>query len=179
MCSEPGWLPPMAQVSPWQYGDGRDTYEMLYAIFHRDFVISRPQYAARDVWYFPNHEDGKETIFWHLTSRDEKSKPVPRRMRGVVGAANNAAGRYPDLRRSERLPWVRSLIANSIEPEVLTWDYLEGDGSIRTYIWLKNFDFVVIMKKYPKGGHRLITSFYVDEDYKRSDFAQKYAHKIP
>lgn len=178
MCNNRAWLPPMAQVSPWQHGGNNDTYEMLYSVFCQDFVGPRPRYAGHQVWYYPDMEDGKEKIFWHLTSREEKAKPVPRRMRHIVGAAQQPAQRYPDLRRSERLPWVRPLIENATQPVVLAWDYQEGNGDIHTYVWLKDSDFVVIMKKYPDGRRRLITSFYVDKDYKRQDFERKYAKRL-
>jgi len=71
------------------------------------------------------------------------------------------------------LPWVKPLIEHPSESEVLPWDYEEGDRKIKTYIWFKDHDFVVIMKKYPDGKRRLITSFYVDEPFKRKDFARK------
>lgn len=45
-------------------------------------------------------------------------------------------------------------------------------------VWIKDYDFVVIMKRYPKGHRRLITSFYIDKTYKREDFKRKYASRI-
>jgi len=181
MCSNPSWLPAMAQVSPWRHGGPDDTYEMLYGIFQRDFVRTQPRYDGHAVWHFrrpEDWEDGKEKLFWHLTDREEKPKPVPRRMRKYAAQIQVQPGRYPDPRRCERLPWVRPMIDNSRQPEVLAWDYREGDGSIRTYVWLKDLDFVAIMKKYPKGRRRLITSFYVDQEYKRRAFERKYANRI-
>jgi hypothetical protein len=179
MCSEPAWLPVKAQVDPWSYGAGQDTYEILYEIFRRDFVISKPRYLAREIWYFGVIEDGKEAIFWHLTTRNIKKKPLPRRMRGVVEEIPVEEERYPDLRRSERLPWIRPLIENSVQPEVLAWDYKEGDGNIHVYIWIKSGDFVVIMKKYPDNRCRLVTSYFVDNDYTKSDFERKYKNRQP
>lgn len=89
-----------------------------------------------------------------------------------------SAERFPDLRRSERLPWVRVLIENVEKNGILAWDYEEGDRSIKTYVWLKNCDFVVIMKKYPNNSRRLITSFYVDKEYKQHDFESKYKRRL-
>lgn len=174
MCSDCAWLPEMANVNPWE----ADTYEILYAIFHRDFVASRPRYRGSEVWYFPQMEDGKEAIFWHLTTREHRPKPVPRRMRRYAESIAQQAGRYPDLRRCERLPWVRPIIENSREPELLAWDYREGHGNIRTYVWFKDRRFVVIMKKYRDCRRRLLTSFYVDENYKTRDFERKYANRV-
>ncbi len=47
-----------------------------------------------------------------------------------------------------------------------------------TYVGSKDSDFVVIMKKYRDGRRRLITSYYVDKDYKRQDFERKYANRL-
>src|SRR5208283_1307366 len=106
MNSLPVWLPPMAPVNPWT----ADTFGELYGIFKRDFKDSQPVYAGRPVWFFPEMEDGKEVIFWHLTS--EKHRQTGERM--------------PDLRRSERLPWARPMIDKSSQPEILAFDYLES-----------------------------------------------------
>lgn len=76
------------------------------------------------------------------------------------------------------LPWVKALIEQPSEPEVHAWDYEEGDLTIKTYVWLKESDFIVIMKKYPDGKRRLITSFYVDSLYKQKDFERKYAKRL-
>lgn len=178
MCDDCPWLPAMASVNPWQHDGPTDTYEMLYSIFRRDFVDSRPRYCGHEVWYFPEKEDGKETIFWHLTSREVKPKPVPRRMQRYATAIQQPAVRYPDLRRSKRLPWARPMIENTQQPQVVAWDYVEGSGDTHTYVWLKNHDFVTVLKKYRDGGRRLITSFYVDQDYKIRDFERKYANRI-
>lgn len=179
MCSDPApvWLPDLICVDPWVGGDG-GTYDQLYAVFQRDFVHSHPCYDGREVWYFPDMDDGKEEVFWHLTTREERPKPVPRRMRHVVPTPPAQLARYPDLRRCERLPWVRPLIEHAAWAEVLAWDYLEGDGATKTYVWLKDWDFVVIMKKYPDCKRRLITSFYVDSDYKQQDLERKYLNRI-
>ncbi len=125
-------------------------------------------------------EDGKEKIFWHLTTREIKPKKIPRRKRKFypVNRKDTEGERLPDFRRCERLPWIKPLIENPLQPEVLAWDYEEGDQRIKTYVWIEKYDFVVIMKKYPDGKCRLITSFYVDNKYKRDDFKRKYSNRI-
>jgi hypothetical protein len=172
----PDWLPEIASVNPWT----ESTYEMLYTIFCRDIRDYNLRYSGNDVWSFPDIEDGKEIIFWHLTTRNVKRKKIPRRKRKYYpeGQTDAEIARLPDLRRCERLPWVKPLIEHQSEPEVLAWDYEEGDRTIKTYAWIKDNDFVVIMKKYPDGKRRLITSFYVDRTFKRKDFERKYANRI-
>lgn len=172
----PEWLPEIASVNPWT----DTTYEMLYEIFCRDIRDHHLKYADHDVWIFPEMEDGKEIIFWHLTTRESKPKTVPRRKRRFrqEDLLTAKSERLPDLRRCERLPWVKPLIENPSATEILAWDYQEGNRSIKTYIWIKESDFVVILKKYPDGTRRLITSFYVDNTYKREDFQRKYINRI-
>ena len=155
MTSLPRWLPPMAEVNPWTAG----TFDLLYAIFQRDFKDSQPFYKCHPVWFFPETEEGKEVIFWHMTS--EKNKATGERI--------------PDLRRSERLPWPRPMIDFSQQPEVLAFDYLESDGDTNTYVWLKDHDFVVLMKRYRDGRRRLLTSFYINYPNYRGKLLRKYA----
>lgn len=155
----PRWLPETLDLSTWT----EQTYDMLYEIFKKDFILSRPVYNGQSVWYFPQREDGKELIFWHLTSRKEE----------YAGGE-----RVPDLRRSERLPWVKPTIDNSREPESWVWDYKEGDGSIKTYVWLRNFSYVVIMKKYNNDSRRIITSYYLDYSHEERKMIKKYEHRV-
>jgi hypothetical protein len=107
-------------------------------------------------------EEGREVIFWHLTHREDRQ----------------TGQRLPDPRRCERLPWVRSIIVNAHRTEVLAFDYQEGDGSVKTYLWLRDFDFLVLMKKYLDGGRRLITSYYIDYPHKRRKLEGKYDRRL-
>jgi len=172
----PDWLPEIVSVDPWT----ENTYEILYAMFCRDIRDYNLRYNGNDVWCFNDTEGGKEIIFWHLTTRDIKKQKIPRRKKKFYPEEQTGTGkiRLPDLRRCERLPWIKPLIEHPSEPEVLAWDYEEGDRKIKTYIWIRDNDFVVIMKKYPDDKRRLITSFYVDRLFKRKDFERKYAKRI-
>ncbi len=154
----PEWLPELFPVNPWT----AETYEQLYEVFCNDFIESQPRYKGQNVWFFPEKEDGKEKIFWHLTSRED----------------SESGGRLPDPPRSERLPWVRPMLEQSEKPEILTWDHEEGDGSIKTYVWLEHFDFVVIMKKYPDGRRRLVTAFWLEYGNAKRKLRKKYKRKI-
>ncbi len=119
-------------------------------------------YEGKPVWFFPEMEDAREVIFWHLTSgRDEET-----------------GERVPDLRRCERLPWVRAMIENSTQPEVLAFDYKEADGDINTYLWLKEHDFVVLMKKYRDGRRRLLTCFCIKYENYRGKLRRKYTRRV-
>lgn len=158
MAAFPEWLADMVTVNPWT----EETFDALYKVFEQDFKHTQPIYEGKRVWYFPELIDGKEAIFWHLTHREDKV----------------TSRRLPDLRRSERLPWIRKMIDNHKKPEILAWDHKEGNGTIKTYVWLKSDDFVVIMKKYPDESRRLITSFYIDHSHTRRKLSKKYTKRV-
>jgi hypothetical protein len=158
MNGPPAWLPPTATVNPWT----NETYDMLYAIFVRDFKDAQALYEGNAVWFFPELDSGKEVVFWHMTSRADKE----------------TGERLPDLRRSERLPWARPMLENSTQPEIRAWDYKEGDGRVKTYVWLRDHHFLVLLKKYTNGKRRLITSYYVDQPHTRRSLEKKYAKRI-
>lgn len=155
MIQKPDWLPEMLLLNPW-------TEDILYEVFQNDFIHSQPRYRNYIVWIFPEKTDGKETVFWHLITREDiKTRK-----------------RLPDVIRSARLPWVRPMIEHPDESEIIDWDYLEGSGNIHTYVWLKEHDFVVIMKKYKDGRRRLVTAHYIDYPNKKRKLASKYEKRI-
>ena len=154
----PKWLPHLFPLDTWS----EDTYDRLYELFKNDFIKSQPVYDESPIWFFPEKEDGKEIVFWHLTSRDDKE----------------TGERLPDLRRSERLPWIRPMLEHSEQKEVLAWDHEEGKGEIKTYVWLHAYDFVVILKKYKDGRRRLLTAFFVEFGNVRRKLRKKYDRRI-
>jgi len=155
----PAWLPELFPAEPWR----RDTYDKLYDVFMRDFVSTQPSYKGSPVWVFPEQEDGKHTIFWHLTSRE----------------VNYSGIRYPDIERCKRLPWVKCLIEQAgHRPEIRDWDYEEGDGKVNTYIQLLAFDFMVILRKYRDSQRRLISAYCVDFEHKRLKLQKKYERRL-
>lgn len=154
----PSWLPEMLKVNPWT----DETFEMLYGIFEKDFKRGSLNYKGSSVWFFPDMDDGREEIFWHLTHRKDKSTGT----------------RFPDLRRSERLPWAKPMIENPDKVEVWAWDFKEHDGRIITYVWLKDHDYLVLMKKFKNGTRRIMTSYFIDFPNKKRKLEKKYRKRL-
>ena len=125
MSGHPYWLPPLWPMSPWS----EEVMEELYALFRRDFIDNPALYQGYRVWFFPERDRGKELIFWHLVEREDPPR---------------SGNRLPDFRRCERLPWARAMLDNVGAPEVKAWDYEEGDGDVRTYLWLEALDYVIV-----------------------------------
>ncbi|MDR9769511.1 hypothetical protein [Acetomicrobium sp.] len=153
----PCWLPKMHPVGSLD----RKTYYELYQIFRNDFILSKPLFCGKKVFIFPEMEDGKEKIFWHLTTRDDKK----------------AKQRLPDLRRSERLPWIKPIIDNFLAPEILVWDYEEASKDIHTYFFFEKGDFVVILKKCNKRLY-LLTAYWIEYNHQKTKLIKKYENKI-
>ena len=153
----PAWLPALLSLSPWK----ADTYEMLYFIFRADFLITKPVFDGHNVTVPTNQEDGKESIFWHLTT------------------TGSPDGRLPDLRRAERLPWIKPTLENCrrFPAEVMVFSYREK-RSIRVYIWLPTQGYVIILKRLGNGNHMLITAFYMEREHSQEKIRRKYVGRI-
>ncbi|MBE0658097.1 MAG: hypothetical protein IH602_10430 [Bryobacteraceae bacterium] len=158
----PSWLPPMVSVN----GDAAEVFAMLYRVFSGDFRGAPKRLSGLPVWWDrriadPPYEEG----FWHLITRLDKASGV----------------RLLDPRRAERLPWCGPVIANSTAPEVAVWDYEEGSGRVRTYVWLLNHDYLVVLEKRQKRIGLvafLVTAFHIDGPGKRADLEKKLARRV-
>jgi hypothetical protein len=166
MTPAPAWLPAMIVTD----GEWESVLVRLYAVFVRDIKQGNLVLNDRAVWWdrrvLPDskYEEG----FWHLITRDERPK----------------RDRLFDPRRAERLPWFAPTIRNAGDVEVRVWDYEEGRGAVRTYVWLCRFDYLLIFeKKTLKGKKRviafLVTAFYVDGEKSRETLERKYRRRCP
>ncbi|MGD0155111.1 MAG: hypothetical protein ABSB50_03370 [Terracidiphilus sp.] len=154
----PNWLPELFEVNPWTDA----TFGRLYEIFVRDFKGVNLRLDGVPVRYFADLDtDGKELIFWYLVSKEDASE----------------GDRLPDFSRCARLPWVAAVISNSNQPEVTKWDFREAKGYVNTYFWLKEFDFVVILRKFKNGSCRLITAFCVEGNGTKRTLESKFQRR--
>ena len=158
MTAFPEWLPAMVSVNPWNI----ETFNILYEIFERDFKHTRPVYENRTIGVSSAMEDGKEKVFWHITHKDDK----------------DTQQRLPDFARSARLPWVKSIIEHAQESEVLAWDYKESGNRVNTYVWLKDYDFLVILNKNKNGRRWLVTAYCIQYPSYRRKLERKYQQRI-
>lgn len=160
--SRPDWLPDIVSVNgPWGTVVAR-----LYEVFRQDFCEAGCSFQGRPVWWDRTKSDSPfEETFWHLiTQFDYQQKE-----------------RLFDPRRAERLPWCKPTITHCDEPVVSLWDYRESNGDVRTYLWLENWDYIVILQK--KQLNRdpvafLVTAFYVEGDSTRKKLRRKRARRV-
>lgn len=156
----PSWLPHLFSMD----GNWDTKIVELFQIFVYDFETTKPCLESLKVWWDKRVLDGQYPEgFWHITTRDQNGT------------------RTPDFRRCERLPWCSPSIMNCMDPIIKLWDYREGQKT-RTYLWLENYDYVIILEKRTlKNGPTiafLITAFHVDGTRTRSQLTKKYSQRI-
>lgn len=168
MSATPSWLPPMAETD----GVWEEVVARLYAVFQLDFKQGRPTFEGRPVWWDRRILSGDiyEEGFWHLITRTNRQ----------------TGDRIPEFPRAKRLPWCAPCVRTSPTPELKVWDYLEGNGRTRTYVWLKDWEYVVVLEKQTRrqAGRSLpiallITAYHVDGPASRRRLTRKYEQRIP
>lgn len=159
MTPPPEWLPPVINVN----GDFNDVLRRLYTIYERDFKYRRVMLGEHEVWCNQRVLPGEryEESFWHLVTRtDQKTKE-----------------RLFDPRRAERLSWCSAILSHSDDSAVKYWVYREGNGRLRTYVWLEAWDYVVILEQRTMRNGLvafLITAYHVDGPSVRRSLRRKY-----
>ena len=116
--------------------------------------------------YINPKEDNKASSYWHITHEGEVESE-----------------RIFAARRCERIAWVRAIIENVTDPAIKIWDYKEGNGKIRTYIWLEDYDYVVVLEKKSRKQniyfYFLVTAFYIDGNSTQRKLHNKYDKREP
>jgi len=124
----PDWLPGLLLLD--NYSGSWQRYEdEVYSRFYTDFIESRPTFRGLPVYVKRFLEKGKERGFWHCIQEG----PIER-------------DRTPDLRRCERIAWVRSIIEHANEPMIKKWSK-KVRGKTRYLIWFENADYLVVLEK--------------------------------
>lgn len=161
----PLWLPAMEPVE----GPVEGVLRRLYQRFLADFRTSACQFKGLPVgWDQASVVILGQLIdggFWHLVSREDQK----------------AKARKFDPRRAERMVWCSPLLRNADDDQVLVWQYREGHGRTRTYVWLERWDYVVVLEE--RSTHagtvmQLVTAFYVDGRATTRAFRRKYELRI-
>lgn len=158
--SLPDWLPELLDTN----GSWDEILQRLYTVFTSDFVTGDPSYEGLPVWHDRRKLDGDphEEGFWHLVTMKDR----------------NTGDRLLDTPRAKRLRWCRATIDNGSPPDVLVFDYEEGGGQLRRYLWIHECDYLVILEKRKPGGkdkaYMLITAFYLDGPSSKRRIQRKY-----
>lgn len=158
MHPSPAWLPRKYNTN----GVWEEILEGLYHIFHNDFIKEKCYFDRHEINFDKRKIDSPyEEGFWHVISKTNKSTGM----------------REPDFPRAQKLPWCKPCIENHKDQNIKCWDYEEGNGRFRTYIWLENFDYVVIIEKKRRVAF-LVTAFHVSGSSMRRNLDEKYKNRV-
>ncbi len=144
-----------------------EKHRSLRGVFDRDFVqSSQPIFMGKPV--FPTPKDGQntvDTLFTHLTT---------------VIVDKSERRREFEMKRSERLHWVRFHLDQRKQNEMRVFSVKEPDG-VRTYIYDMTEKYVVVLEPLKKtAGYYLLTAYYVEgRDAQRDKFERKYKRRLP
>lgn len=137
------------------------------AVFKPQFVKTKPIFKGWSVLSRREPLDGEwEHGFTHMTHVN------------LLHTSNDPNDRVPDLRRSERLNWVKPIIEHyecSIENDcgkILYWEEMFR-GRIRCNLLFEEERFQIVLEKV-KTVYFLITSFYIEKDWELSKRKKKY-----
>lgn len=162
MPDTPEWLPDQLDLD----GSWDEALAKLYQVFHRDFEAGRPCFSGRPIWWDQRTIDGDRYPegFWHLISKMSRAEDA----------------RIPDYPRARKLPWCSPTLSHPTADPVLTWEYKEGTGALRTYVWLSELDYVIILERQSKRRgdiYRLITAYHIEGDSGRRKLRRRYERR--
>lgn len=146
----PSWLPPLAECSDltqWQLYE-----DSLYKIYLEDLFRHTPLFLGKPVKtkYYPPYKN-KAFSFWHLTHEGK-----------------NEDERIPDMRRCERISWIKPLIEHC--EEIYYWSRPDKDG--RYYIWFEQGQFLIVLQ--PKVDYFfLVTAYQVEYQKKALEYTEE------
>ncbi len=160
MGSSPAWLPEPMSVD----GEFDEVIENIHSRFNQDFRTARPKFGEVPVWWNqrPDPEDprGYEAEFWNLIQGHDE---------GPFHAG-----------RASKLCWCAAVIQNADDPAVTVFDY-EEKRQVRTYLWLRDFDYVVVLRRLEKRFGPvmwLVTAYTVDGKSTRNKLRKKYENRL-
>jgi len=137
----PKWLPPKTTVN----GTFREILSRLYKVFQSDFVDGKPKYKkCRICWDQRKIESLYDECFWHLITKEIDDE------------------RLLDPERAKRLPWCAPVIMHVDEDVVLCWNENRPKNKIYTHLWLKEWDYIVVLSRGRNNQYYLVTAYYVE-----------------
>lgn len=150
----PEWCPALLLFE--DYGGDWPAYEeALYGAYVADFRERECRWRGVKVtvaWNPPYKN--KDSTFWHVTSEGDSN-----------------GDRIPDLRRCERIRWIRALVEVD-SSAVRTWVQSRKNGKTLV-IALPDFSFLVFMRMHPDRLH-LVTAYHVESDWRRDKYRREY-----
>jgi len=152
---------PLAPPDLIEFGGDWEIYqEQIYEVFRITICDAALTFQGLKVAIkkHPEYKD-KHFSFWHITSEGEREEE-----------------RTPDLRRCERMGWVKWLITNcESHPGISYWENKRGSQK-HVVIWCEEHKYAVILAK--RNGYYLLKTAYVVSDDREKSFKKERAEYI-
>jgi len=158
MSKLPNWLPKLLLLEDY-HGNWQRYEDTIYAKFNTDFIFSKPTFQGSMIYIKSPLFKGKERGFWHCIQEGKVEEK-----------------RTPDLRRCERIGWIRAIIEHAQEPSVKAWQN-ERRGKTRQVLWCEDAEFLVVLEKRPNAWV-LCTAYPVTEEYRKRKLRHEYQQAI-
>jgi hypothetical protein len=149
----PDWLPDLIKLEDFD-GDWNRYINKVFSIFYENFIEIQPKF--QNMWIRCRRDliKGKEAAFWHRTSEGPDE--------------NN---RTPDIKRCERISWIKAVIDHSDSFEVDCWSSRRR-GEIRWLLWF-NEEFLIVLgeRQRKRDGFKymqLITVYCTEEENRKN-----------
>jgi hypothetical protein len=151
------WLPPVVTLAD-HSGDWTAYLEAQYDLFRSTLVTSKPTIFHPKRWALKKHplSFNKEATFWHVTSEGKTE-----------------SDRTPDMRRMERVGWIRPMIDAHRSEKHLCWWQTKRDSKSRPTIAVSDFSYIVVLQE--NDDYVLLwTAFYVEQQYRRDAYRRQW-----
>lgn len=154
--SAPDWLP---DSLPFQ-GNWSGYVEEVFAIFARDFITTKAYFRGKEIrlrWN-PTY-NAKPYAFWHLVQEGQVEDD-----------------RTPDIRRCERIAWIRAIIDHADDDRVKVWENERTGARGRersVLLWLEEQDFLVVLGE-RNDYYLLVTAYQTNRDHTRRKLRKEY-----
>lgn len=163
MSDRPDWLPSLIEFDEYS-GNWQQYIDAVYGVFNADFIVRRAYYDGKKILLIGKDAElahGKERRFWHCVAEGKIEEE-----------------RTPDLRRCERIPWMRPVLEHASDATVDVWVEAQSGKGIRPHLWFDE-EFLVVLERLWKGDFRPITTLHtlrrhqIDKYRRRRDQWQK------
>jgi len=147
--------------------------ESLMRIFKRD-IEENPNFKFRLKQIRPTKKEGEspmQTLYHHLTTRGDKDEN-----------GKKTGPRTFEMVRSIRLHWIKPHVDETTKSDVVVFSYedrVDGKDVVRTYIYNKTNDYVLILEpQRSKLDYYLLTAYYLNEPGGKKQIEKKLKKKL-
>lgn len=147
--------------------------ESLMRIFKRD-IEENINFQFRKKAIRPTKKEGEapmQTLYRHLTTKEDKDEK-----------GKKLGTRTFEMARSIRLHWIKVHVDENTKSEIEVFSYedrIEGKDVIRTYIYDKTNEYVVILEpQRNKLDYYLLTAYYLNEPGGKKQIEKKLKRKL-